>query len=213
MQKGKDIELFVSAGDSKAFSITKEGNIIIREDLTYEEWREGLKAFKWAQINLRVSFADYVKFGEIKFGSELASEALTQLEFPLTAITSAVQIGSVPKKIRKFNLSGEHLVILARSCENADEMQEWAKKASEQSLSPVQLKESIRQGEVVEEPVAKKNQHGFVTIHALRMEADIWLRRMGGLSGLSGLSKADKEEIEKETELFVQIHEAVSDGR
>jgi hypothetical protein len=202
-------ELYFASGAGKAFSITETG-IKIREDLTFEEWRNGLKAFRWAQINLNVALADYLKFGEIKFGAERASEAVTQLEFPLADITKAVYIGSVPEGIRKHKLSPEHLVVLAKSGVKPREMERWAKTTVEHNLSPIQLKESIKLGEVVSDSVAKKNTHGIITIHGIRMEAEIWLRRLGGVNGLKALGPEEKGEIAREVSLFLEIHDAVT---
>lgn len=166
--------------------------------------------FRWAQTSLKTGLADYIKFGEAKFGADKVGECITQLEFPLADITKAVDINSVPKEIRKHNLSAEHLVVLARADVTPKQQAKWAETAASENLSAVQLKESIKQGTVVSASVAAKNNHGVITIHGIRMEADIWLRRMGGLEGIAKLGKDERDEIVGETQLFVDIHKAAS---
>lgn len=166
--------------------------------------------FRWAQLNLKVGLADYIKFGELKFGADKCSEAITQLEFPLADITKAVEINSVPPKLRKHGLSAEHLVVLARADVTPAKQAEWAETAVKENLTPVQLKESIKQGTVVSASVASKNNHGVITIHGIRMETEIWLRRMGGLEGIAKLNEDERMEIMGETKLFVDIHRAAS---
>jgi len=166
--------------------------------------------FRWAQTSLKTGLADYIKFGEAKFGADKVGECITQLEFPLADITKAVDINSVPAGIRKQNLSAEHLVVLARADVTPKQQEKWAETAVKENLSAVQLKESIKQGTVVSAAVAAKNNHGVITIHGIRMEADIWLRRMGGLEGIAKLGKEERDEIIGETQLFVDIHKAAS---
>jgi hypothetical protein len=201
-------ELAITKGENSPFRITEHG-IIIKPDLEFDDWRDGLKLFKWAQLNLKLSLADYLKYGEVKYGEIKAREAVEQLELPLSNITSAVAINTIPKQIRDLNLSAEHLVVLAKAGKTLKSTTEWAQKAAALSLTPAQLKESIKQGEVVDPEIAKKNQRGIITIHGIRMEAEIWLRRMGGLEGLKGLGVAEKEEIRNEISLFLQIQESL----
>ena len=207
-EDSEELDLVITSGASKAFSITADG-IIIRKDLSVLEWRNGLRAFRWAQLNLKVGLADYIKFGELNFGSDKTAEALHQLEFPMSEITRAVEINSIPENIRLKGLSAEHLVVLARANVPQKTQTMWARVAVEQHLTPGQLKESIRQNEVVSTQMANKNNHGVITIHGIRQETEIWLRRMGGLNELKKLSKEQKEEIAGEVALFVEIYEAV----
>jgi len=124
-------------------------------------------------------------------------------------ISRAVDLNSVPQNIRDKGLSSEHLVVLARGGLNDKEMEKWAGEAKKHSMTPVQLKESIKQGIVVTAEVAKKNTHGVITIQAIRMEAEIWLRRMGGMEALITLDDEAREEIRSELVLFVEIAQAV----
>jgi hypothetical protein len=202
-------ELVLTAGDSKAFTIV-DGGIQIRKDLTFEEWRTGLKMFRWAQLNLKIGLADYIKFGQLKYGDEKTSEAITQLEFPLADITKSVDINSVPPSIRQHNLSAEHLVVLARSGKPIKQMETWAATAVKKNLTPAQLKHSIREGRVVDKSVADKHSHGVITIHAIRMEAEVWLNRLGGMEALGGLSDEAKDEIIGELKFFVEIFNKIT---
>lgn len=158
-----------------------------------------------------MALADYLKFGEVKFGAQAAGEAVAQLEFPLADITKAIHISTVPVQIRKYRLSPEHLIVLAKSGLDNKQMEAWAEKSWKNTLTPSQLKESIKQGEIVDKAVADKNQHGVLTIHGIRMEAEVWLRRLGGLQGIKGLGQEEKQEITNEVSLFLEIHEAAKE--
>lgn len=191
-----------------SITLTDQG-VVLKDDMTHEEWHEGLKIFKWAKLRLDLGFAGYLKFGEVKFGKEMVGSSLGQLEFDLGDVTTAMYVNTVPDKIRKDNLSAGHYVVLARAGITPKQMEKWSDIASEQSLSPSQLKASIQHGEVIDPSVVKQQTHGILTIHGISQEFDVWMRRVGGKEGIAKMSEEARDEIAGELEKFAELYEFV----
>lgn len=210
--KENDLQLeLVSGGVSAGFHLTKKG-IVFHEDMTLEQWKAGLRLFKWAQHRIKLDFAAYVDWGEIKFTKEVVHSCLSQLEFDLPNVTQAININSVPPEIRESDLTAEHFVVLARAHLSKPKLIKWAKVASDQNLSANQLKVSIAHNEVVTTSTARQETHGIVSVHGVRAEMDIWLRRVGGAAGILKQDEANIREIIGELSLFVELHNALVAG-
>lgn len=160
-----------------------------------EEWTEQLKRFHWMLGKVRLGFADFLKFGRQRFGTQFVDEALEQLEFDLPLVNEATDIASIPEDIRRPNLTAAHYVIIARCGLSGTAKAKWARMASELNMSPVQLKLSIAKGSVVEVSTARHQSHGFISIHGIRAEFDIWARKMGGVDGIIKLAPETISEI------------------
>lgn len=186
----RQLELQIGA-DTK-IALNADGTLDLNEEMSFEDWKEGLKMWKWMQDKLKLGFSAYVSFGRRKF-KEQCDEALTQLEFDMQIVTTAVAIDSIPEAMRHDNLGADHYVALARSDISTKEKTKWAKIASDQNLSAPQLKASIKAGEVVDPSVVRQQNTGIVSPHGLRMEYDIWLRRV---KGYAGIAKMKDEEID-----------------
>lgn len=191
-----------------AVTLTETG-MIIPEDMTYDEWYNGLKSFKWMQTKLALGFADYLSFGRRKFGHEVVHGMIAQLEFDLPTVTIADIVSNVPSELRLPNLSAEHYAVLVKAGLKAQLREKWAKIASEQELTPTQLRVSIIAGEVVSSTVARQQVHGITSIHGIRMEFDIWMKRVGGLEGIKGMDPEAQHEIAGEIETIVALWEAL----
>ena len=88
----------------------------------------------------------------------------------------------------------------------------WAKIASEQNLSPVQLKASIAAGEVVDVAAARQQRHGIISIHGIRQEVDIWLNRVGGIEGILKMDKPHQDEILELIEPIANLYSQIKGG-
>lgn len=194
------------------FTLTRTG-IIIPDDLTENNWRDGLKLFKWAQTSLKLGFASYIAYGTAKFGRDKVSAALGQLEFDMPTVTQAMDINTVPDEIRYDNLTADHYIVLARSSDlTKAKKADWSRIASEQNLTPPQLKASIAAGEVVSVSVTRQQQHGIIGIHGIRQELDIWLNRVGGIDGILKMDQAHQDEILGEIERFADLYAQIKAG-
>lgn len=182
------------------------------ENISFEDWSHGLKVFKWARKKLLDGFGDYIRFGQTKWGVEKVNQEIAQLEFEMPMVKAALNLNSVPEEVRQPDLKSEHYLVIARAGLNKDQQKKWAKTAQEQRLTPNQLKVSIERGEVVSESVAKKQTHGIISIHGIRQEIDVWLRRVGGIEGLLKMEEDDRKEIVGELNLISEIHAKLKDS-
>lgn len=161
---------------------------------------------------MKLGFAAYLAFGQ-RFGKEAVEGALAQLEFDMPDVKQALDINTVPPEMRHDNLSAEHYLVIAR----ADDLPKkgklkWAKIASEQNLSPVQLKASIAAGEVVDVAAARQQRHGIISIHGIRQEVDIWLNRVGGIEGILKMDKPHQDEILELIEPIANLYSQIKGG-
>lgn len=194
IQPELELALFTKDGEQRsAFTLTKSG-IIIRDDLTEPEWKDGLKLFHWAQHSLKMGLSQYISFGKAKKFN--VDDALAQLEFDLPTVKAALDLATVPLEMQHPNLNAEHYLVLARADDTSKTQKvKWARIAAEQHLTPPQLKASIAAGEVVSVSTTRQQQHGIVSIHGIRQEVDIWLNRVKGVEGILKMDRPHQQEI------------------
>lgn len=203
------LELFI--GNAPAFEITS-GGIVIRDNLTFEEWKSGLGMFRTFQKHLKTAFGDYIAFGRVKWGSDAAIDCLKQLEFDMPIVSSSIAISSIPMSIRHDSLSGDHYIAIAKAKISSKEQAYWSRTAVEQSLTPAQLKASIEAGEVVSESQAKRNNCGVLNIHGIRQDFEMWKSRVGEEEGIQKMSTEARHEIASELLAFYQLYEFIMDS-
>ncbi len=204
-----EVQLAVSSPGGKAqkiLSFDDKGQIIIRDDITLQEWHEGLRGFKSLNDHYKESLSKYIAFGKLKFGQGAVDASLGQLEFDMPTVRAALDIGTIPLELRHESLTADHYVVLARADVTPKKRAHWAKVAVTQKLTPQQLKSSIDHGEVVSSAVSDKNTHGVVSIHGLSQEFDIWLRRVKGLPGILKMQPEAIEDIVRELAPMAKLH-------
>lgn len=188
-------------------SFTDTG-IVIDNAMTFDQWKEGLRLFKWMTAKLTVGLADYIDWGKVRFGAACITEALEQMEFSLPDVKSAIAISSVPLAIRRPGLTSEHYSVLAKAPATAN-LTQWADTAVREELSPSQLKASIVAGEVVTPSVAKAQLHGLITFHGIRGQFDMLLNRLGGIAGVRKMDPEAIKEILGELAPIAELYQAL----
>lgn len=178
--------------------------------MTFEEYKDGLKGWKLLKQKVDLVFSEFVEWGSLKFGREKVHHELSQLQFDLADVKKAIAISTVPAEMRHPNLTAEHYVALARSALPAKQKAKWAKTASQQSLTPSQLKASIEAGEVVTTPVARQQQHGIITVHGIAQEIKVWLNRVGGIEGIKKMSPEDQSVIRDVLREAAEVYNALN---
>lgn len=171
------------------------GEIQIAEDTTHEQWLEIGKMIKHHRHWSDRVMAGWIRFGVTYFGTDQVNTDLEQLEFEATFVKTAVAINSVPEELRLPNLKGEHYVELVRANIPKEEVFKWGQLANDQLLTPIQLRLSIKEGEVIDPAATKMLKHGVVTIQGIHQTFSVWLRRVGGLQGVAKMDLEHKEEI------------------
>lgn len=192
----KHIELQIVHGETSGLlKISRDGSVELSDDVSYEQWCEMLAAARIIYNKSAVVIADLIAFGLAKWDKVKVDTALEQLEFEAIMVKSAIAISTVPKALRHENLDPDHYVELAKSGLARKDQAKWAKIASDQHLTPSQLRYSIVEGEVVDRAAAKQQQTGVLTIQGIRQQFDVWLRRVHGLDGVKTMDADHKAEI------------------
>lgn len=204
------IELQVVSGETSGLITIKNNIITLSDDTTFEQWKIGLRYLLWSYRKAELGIADYISFAVKKWGREQVDQTLELLSTEATLVKSAIAVNSIPKQLRFDNLDGDHFVELARADISKQEMIRWARIASEQNLTPMQLRFSIIEGEVIDRAAAKQQGTGVYTVQGIRQSFDIWLRRVGGLGGVLDMDMDHKieimEELESICEFGLQLH-------
>lgn len=212
MSENGQIELAVVKGNTSGVFSLGDTGITIAEDTSFDQWVEGLKFLKWTSKKVSVGVASYIDFGNRHFGKEKVDGALEQLEFEATLVKTAIKINDLPTELRFANLTGDHYLQLARSELPQAKKVEWARIASDQHLTPTQLRFSMLENAVVEGPAARALKSGVITIHGIRQQFDVWLSRVGGLNGILKMDEDHREEIMGELEAIVQLGQNLMDS-
>jgi hypothetical protein len=201
------IELSVVHGDTSGlFQIDERtGTVTFADDLSYEQWREILRTARTIRRKAAIVVADCISIGIKKWGRKKVDEALEQLELEVTLVKTAVAINSVPHELRLENLDAEHYIELSRAQLPKAKAIRWARIASEQRLTPSQLRLSIVEGEVVDRSAAKMLQTGVITIHGIRQSFDVWYRRVGGINGVKAMELDHQIEIAEELDTIMEF--------
>lgn len=210
------LELVISDNtqENLGFKITADLQplVIIDGEMSLDKFRIGLKALKQVKGQIRMAEAAYINWGIVKFGKEIVETELSQLEFDLQDVKSIIAIGTIPPDIYQPHLNADHYIVLARAELTDKQRAKWAKKASDQRLSPAQLKASIRMGEVVSGTQTEKT-HGLVSLVGIRQDFDIWYRRVKGVAGIKRMEFDAQKEVISDLkpfhELYLKLDEAM----
>jgi hypothetical protein len=199
------IELQVVHGsESGAFSQTLI-DMRLSEDMSYDQWREVLRMIRQTWKKASIYMADCLSYGIKKWGRQKVDDALEQLELEVSLIKPALVITAVPVQMRFENLTGDHYVELIRSGIPKAQKIKWAKIASDQRLTPSQLRYSIAEGEVVDRAATKMLQTGVITVQGIRQSFEIWLRRVHGIEGVKKMDLEDQIEIMEELDAICEF--------
>lgn len=201
----REIELAVVHGETSGIFKTTDTELQLAEDTSYEQWRYVLKHIQITRKQAAVYIADCIAFGVKKWGRKKVDEALEQLELEATLVKTAYAITTIPLELRFDNLDGEHYVELSKSGIPKAQKIRWARIASEQHLTPSQLRFSIIEGEVVDRAAAKAMQTGVLTIQGVRQSFDVWVRRVGGLEGVKSMEVDHQVEIMEELDAICEF--------
>jgi hypothetical protein len=183
----------------------RTGAIEFAEDLTFEQWKMGLRLVRIYRKRASIAAAEYLAIGIKKWGRKKVDEALEQLELELTLVKTAVAVNSVPRELIFENINDEHFVEISKAQLPKAKAIKWARIASEQRLTPAQLRLSIVHGEVVDRDATKMLSTGMITIQGIRQSFDIWYRRVGGINGVRAMDLDHQIEIAEELDSIMEF--------
>jgi len=146
--------------------------LVFDKPLTIEEWKEVGHMLKAARTATLWWEADWMQYGKASYN--LWEEALDQLEFDFVGgkYDLLMSLAAVPLERRRPGLRAEHYLFLTK-LPTIKEQDKWAKVAEVEKLTPMDLKRSIAQGEVIRG--SEERQGGVNTIQELARSFSKWL--------------------------------------
>lgn len=198
------VELSVVLGPESGLFTPTDTGLKLSDDISFDQWREVLKFLKMSKSKATLWLSDVIAFGKAKWGLDAVEKELGQLEFDMPTVRAAIAIDTVPRELRYPNLNSEHYIELSKAPDKKRQIK-WARIASEEGLTPSQLKFSIIENEVVGSSASRQLKSGLVTIQGIRQSFDVWLRRVGGFEGVSKMESDHQEEILTELEEIIDF--------
>ena len=173
--------------------------LVFDKPLTIEQWKEVGRMLKAARTATLWWEADWMQYGKASYEETDWDEAVDQLEFDFVGgkYDLLMSLAAVPLERRRPGLSAQHYLFLTK-LPTVKEQDKWAKVAEVEKLTPMDLKRSIAQGEVVRG--SEERQGGVNTIQDLAREFDTWHRYVESKDPIENWSK------EKLRELLAVMH-------
>ena len=190
-------------------------------DLTFEQWREGLRLWQQASIIYHCGLADLINYGRKQFGDEKVDETLEFFAFDFADVMKAHAIGQLSLELRVVELTSEHYYVLSKSLPGATKEQgKWAAIAAKEKLSPSELKASIEKGKLVRQSQIEQDRgsgSGVPNIQGLSLVFQRWEKQVGGEAQILAQSKDWKEKFLQEVHPIVdlahKVEETLGEGK
>jgi len=189
-----------------AFSLTTGQNIrftpqglVIDGEMTIEQWTNFLNTIHSIKSAYHCVLADHLNYGREKFGIAAVAIALEQAEFELADVNKAEAIGQLTFDFRSTHLlNSEHYFILSQKLTEDKDRTRWAKIATKERLTPLELKRSIESGKVLKTAQiqdASGQGSGIVTIQGALFKMQQWHVKMGGTDQILQLPEEDRQNL------------------
>lgn len=184
--------LSLTTGQNMRFS---PQGLAIEGEMTLEQWTEFLNTIHSIKSAYHCVLADHLNYGRDKFGIATIAIALEQAEFDLSDVLKAEAIGQLTLDFRATHqLNSEHYFILSKLSDDK-ERTKWAKLATKNRLTPLELKRSIEAGKILktdEIQDASGQGSGIVTIQGALFKMQQWQVKMGGTEKILELSSEER---------------------
>jgi hypothetical protein len=132
--------------------------VLFPKDLTFDKWLECGRFLRHSTAALDFWKADWLRFGRVTFGIDLAAEAAGQLEFQTGELKRVEALNQLVE--RSTELSPEHHFVVAKAHLDDTAQDMWIKMAEKEHLSPRELQESIRMGSETRIKIDPDNDRG-----------------------------------------------------
>jgi hypothetical protein len=207
-------------GANGFISLVVGKGLVVRGELSFEEWREAhYGLFKLTKIG-KLCLADSINFAKAKFGEVMVDEALHQMEFPWIDAKKAELVDQrrLPWQAREFDLEEEHFFAVGQANLRPEESAKWLEIAAEEKLTPLELKRSIEVGKTIhneDTQSGKGKNSGIVTIYAVRALFLQW-RRNNITALLAGPIDEQKDvlsELEPVCELIDKLRVNIAEAK
>jgi hypothetical protein len=185
----------------------RRGKLIFLRTPVREEWEQVGRFLSACRQTSIVWLADWRRQGRAAFDETVVEEVERSLQLEFRELKSMEAIEQL--EARSAVLNDEHHFVIARELKgDSGKAEEWLRLAETETLSPQELKESIRAGRVVKaslEPSAnpKDKSAGLVTIEGISVWYGIWRRKV--IEAYGDFEKWDQERLQKVLPLIEQI--------
>jgi hypothetical protein len=168
--------------------------LVFDKPLTIEQWKELGRMLKAARTATLWWEADWMQYGKASYEESDWDEAVDQLEFDFVGgkYDLLMSLAAVPIERRRPGLSAQHYQFLTK-LPTVKEQDKWAKVAEMEKLTPMDLKRSIAQGEVIRG--SEERQGGLHTIQVVTSLFVAWHNRVNAKDPIENWPK----------ELYVQL--------
>ena len=191
---------------TSALSLTTGQNIrlspqglAIEGEMTLEQWTAFLNTIHSIKSAYHCVLADHLNYGRDKFGIAAVAIALEQAEFDLSDVLKAEAIGQLDFDFRDTHgLNSEHYFILSRKLDDDKDRKRWAKIASKEKLTPLELKRSIEAGKILKAEQIQDTSgqgSGLLTIQGALFKMQQWHVKMGGTENILKLPPEDRKSL------------------
>jgi hypothetical protein len=138
--------------------------------------------------------ADWMQYGKASYEETDWDEAVDQLEFDFVGgkYDLLMSLAAVPLERRRPGLSAQHYQFLTK-LPTVKEQDKWAKVAEAEKLTPMDLKRSIAQGEVVRG--SEERQGGINSIQEISTSFALWFRYVESRDPIKNWSKEKHREL------------------
>lgn len=160
-----------------------QGALMFTRPPTQEEWEQIGRYVHAARGSSLRWMTDWRMEGRRQFGDAIVLAAEKQLEFEFKDLKASEALekldGSHPSAP-----SDAHAFVAAKLCANSYDAEEWLDRARTEKLTPLELQNSIKAGEVTREEDTKPRLNandrsvGLVTIEGVHMQFNLWLRKV-----------------------------------
>jgi len=183
------------------------------QDLTLEQLKELVVAFKGMDTFCALNLADLLNYGAQKFGEEQMELLLESVEFDYSQARKAVSLMQVPRSLRNPELNKEHYFVVS-TLEYGEQLR-WLNEAVLHDLSPLELKRSIEAGRVLtkdEIVTLSGSGSGVFTYQGVITGFERWSRKVGGVEKIMSWSRDQKERWLSDMKVVLDLAEQVRDS-
>ena len=168
--------------------------LVFDKPLTIEQWKEVGRMLKAARTATLWWEADWMQYGKASYEETDWDEAVDQLEFDFVGgkYDLLMSLAAVPLERRRPGLSAQHYLFLTK-LPTVKEQDKWAKVAEVEKLTPMDLKRSIAQGEVVRG--SEERQGGINSIQEISTSFALWFRYVESRDPIKNWSKEKHREL------------------
>ena len=168
--------------------------LVFDKPLTIEQWKELGHWLKAARTATMWWEADWMQYGKASYEETDWDEAVDQLEFDFVGgkYDLLMSLAAVPLERRRPGLSAQHYLFLTK-LPTVKEQDKWAKLAEVEKLTPMDLKRSIAQGEVVRG--SEERQGGINSIQEISTSFALWFRYVESRDPIKNWSREKHREL------------------